>query len=80
MVYFSVEYDLGRRHRVVVGEQHLRLELTAAVAGALGALDDDEEVLKVVGVRSAHDTRHRVTLQCLCLFGNAWAWSLHAPA
>ena len=84
MVDFGVEYDLGWRHGVVIGEEQLGFEFAVFVASPGWAwmkrgctLDFDIEVLKVSGVRLEGDAGYRVTLNGLSLLNDSRAWSVH---
>lgn len=37
----------------------------------------NEEMPEIVRIRGTEDARHRVTLQCFCLFCDSWTWPLH---
>jgi len=51
------ESNLGRGHRVVVGEEQLQFENTTFVGGLRRAVDLDVEIPKVVFVRNGTDSR-----------------------
>lgn len=65
MINFCPEEHLRRRHRIICGQEELKLELPTGVRGSFRAIHNNE---KVPQIRLAHldsDSRNRFLLQTL---------------